>query len=362
MILATFLLTSGILALLTLLPLSRRVEWWVRSLDFPRLQLFLLWLLLLLLEFLWLDLAQISTWGLVAVSVGCLVIQGWWIMPFTRLFPVEVKPAVRVERRRMIRIMTANVLTTNRNAAALIDLVRENSPDILVTLESDEWWQARLDELEPSYPYTIKCPLDNLYGMHVYSRLLLEDSRVDYLVEPDIPSMHALVRLPSGKGIRAHFLHPRPPNPTQSTESSERDAELIMVARSVVDTRTPVIVTGDLNDVAWSETTRLFKKISGLLDPRVGRGMFNTFHAGYWFMRWPLDHLFHSDHFTLSSIRRLPAFGSDHFPLFTELVYEAGRGSEQHGLAADEDDVLWAKAKTDEEGVSKSDVPKPGEP
>lgn len=361
MILPTFLLTSSILALLTLLPLSRREEWWVRSMDFPRLQLFLLWLLLLLLELLWLDLSRMATWGLVAVTLGCLVIQGWWIMPFTRLFPVEVKPAVSADRSRMIRIMTANVLTTNRNAEALIELVRENTPDILVTLESDDWWQARLDELEPVYPFTIKCPLDNLYGMHVYSRFTIEDSRIEYLVEPGIPSMHALVRLPSGKAIRAHFLHPKPPSPSQSKESSERDAELIMVARSVAETRAPVIVTGDLNDVAWSETTRLFKKISGLLDPRVGRGMFNTFHAGYWFMRWPLDHLFHSDHFTLSNIRRLPAFGSDHFPLFTELVYEAGRGSEQKGLAADENDIIWAKAKTGEAGVGKSEVPQPGE-
>ncbi|MFZ0241758.1 MAG: endonuclease/exonuclease/phosphatase family protein [Desulfobacterales bacterium] len=360
MILATFLLTSCLLALLTLLPLSRCEEWWVRSLDFPRLQLFLLWLLLLLLEFLWLDVSRGSTWGLVTVAGGGLVVQGWWIMPFTRLYPVEVKPAVTAEQRRMIRIMTANVLTTNRRAGVLIELVRENSPDILVTLESDGWWQARLDELEPSYPYTIKCPLDNLYGMHVYSRFVLEDSRIDYLMEPGIPSMHTLVRLPSGNGIRAHFLHPKPPSPAQSKESSKRDAELIMVARSVAETRAPVIVTGDLNDVAWSETTRLFKKISGLLDPRVGRGMFNTFNAGHWFMRWPLDHLFHSDHFTLSNIRRLPAFGSDHFPLFTELVYDIDRGSEQNSLEADADDVAWAKEKTDDEGVGKSDVPVPG--
>ena len=136
-----------------------------------------------------------------------------------------------------------------------------------------------------------------------------------------------------------------------------RDAELIIMAKSAAETDVPVIVTGDLNDVAWSETTRLFRKISGLLDPRVGRGMFNTFHADYWFLRWPLDHLFHSDHFTLSRIFRLKDFGSDHFALFTELVIESGHDEKQSRLKVNEDDLVWAKDKADDQGVSKEDVP-----
>jgi hypothetical protein len=94
----------------------------------------------------------------------------------------------------------------------------------------------------------------------------------------------------------------------------------------------------------------------GLLVPAM---LCLALHADYWFMRWPLDHLFHSDRFTLSYMRRLQGFGSDHFALLTELVFEGGRDIQQSGLKADVDDLARAKLKADEQGVSKSDVPQP---
>jgi endonuclease/exonuclease/phosphatase (EEP) superfamily protein YafD len=350
------------LAVLTVLPLWRHESWLVRGLDFPRLQLFGISALLLLIQLVLLDLSRLASYGLICITLTCTVYHGWWIAPYTRLFPVEVAPATRLDKQRLLRIMTANVLTPNRNAAALLELVRENSPHLLVTLESDAWWQSKLDALEPDYPHTIKCPLDNLYGMHVYSTLPLKNSRIAYLVAPDVPSMHALATLPSGNEINLHFLHPAPPSPTENEESSERDAELVIVAKKVAQSDAPVIVAGDLNDVAWSRTTRLFRKMSGLLDPRVGRGMFNTYHASYWFLRWPLDHLFHSHHFTLSNMKRLQGFGSDHFGLLTELVFERDRNEKDDGLEADPDDAAFAKGKVEDENVRRRKVPNPKNP
>ncbi|MFC3457555.1 endonuclease/exonuclease/phosphatase family protein [Massilia haematophila] len=349
----------GLILLATLLPLSRRAEWVIRDLDFPRLQIAFIALATLVAQFTLLDLDEPASLALAVVTAACLLYQAWWIFPYTRVYPNEVKAALGVDEAERLRILTANVLTPNRNADGLIALIRQHRPDVFVTLESDGWWQARLDTLAADYPHALKCPLDNLYGMHVYSRLPLEDTAIQFLVEDDIPSMHALVVLESGRKVRMHFLHPAPPSPTEHDESTERDAELLVVAKSVAGLETPVVVAGDLNDVAWSVTTRLFRKISGLLDPRIGRGMFNTFHAGIPLLRWPLDHLFHSKHFTLSFIQRLPKFGSDHFPMLVELAYDRKHGADQGGLQADADDEALAREKIAAEPVKVSDVHEP---
>jgi endonuclease/exonuclease/phosphatase (EEP) superfamily protein YafD len=170
-----------------------------------------------------------------------------------------------------------------------------------------------------------------------------------------------LVQLETGDTVRLHVLHPAPPSPTENSESAERDAELVLVARSTADSDQPIIVTGDLNDVAWSSTTRLFRKISGLLDPRIGRGLFNTFHAAYPFLRWPLDHLFHSNHFAVVTIERMPSIGSDHFPLFTKLTFSAERRSDQNGLQATSEDDVRASTIARHGDASVADVPTPGE-
>jgi endonuclease/exonuclease/phosphatase (EEP) superfamily protein YafD len=89
----------------------------------------------------------------------------------------------------------------------------------------------------------------------------------------------------------------------------------------------------------------LFQDVSGLLDPRIGRGFYNTFHAKYFFLRFPLDHVFHSNDFRLVHFRRLAYFGSDHFPVYIELSYEADAAGEQERLHASEEQKVEAQEK-----------------
>ena len=102
---------------------------------------------------------------------------------------------------------------------------------------------------------------------------------------------------------------------------------------------------GDLNDVAWSRTNYLFQDISGLLDPRIGRGFYHTFHAKVPLLRFPLDHFFHSNHFRLVDFRRLGYFGSDHFPVYIRLSYEPDAERVQEQLSASKSEKEEADEK-----------------
>ena len=348
---------TAILLILTLLPLSQSPRWWVRVWEFPRVQLACLALVLLISHLAVLRSGSLAIAISAFIAGGCLLYQLWWIYPYSRLKKFEVPDAQLNQSTPALSLIAANVLMENRDAGRFLQLVRDRQPDLLVTLESDHWWQQQLDTLGALYPHAVKCPLDNLYGMHLYSRLPLRDTHISYLVQEDIPSIHCEILLSEGVSIRAHFLHPTPPVPEENPVSSDRDAELIMVAKSLQDNCCPTLVAGDLNDVAWSPTTRLFRKISGLLDPRVGRGQFNTFHARYWFARWPLDHLFISDHFQLVTIRRLPRFGSDHFAIFAELALTSPSNDANKGLQPTAGDEQEADSKIAERGVSAADVP-----
>lgn len=305
----------------TLLPLYGHDHWSVRIFDFPRQQIILLGLAALLCTALFRHSDSFLLSGAMLAAAGALVWQLVQISPYTRLYKPQVLSYRGADDGRTISILAANVLTPNRRTELLCRQIDQYRPDIVLTLESDAWWETQLAHLETDYGWTVKVPLDNLYGMHLYSRLPLRNAQVLYRVRDDIPSIHAEVCLPGGDWIHIFCLHPMPPSPTESDTATERDGELLLVGREIAAHDYSCLVFGDLNDVAWSHTSRLFRRISGLLDPRIGRGFYNTFHAGWWFLRWPLDHIYHSNDFMVSDLQVLPHIGSDHFPVYGKFQY-----------------------------------------
>ena len=293
-------------------------HWLIRVWEFPRLQQAFILLVLTLVWTYWYIETPLLALCMQAGAVCALLYQLAWVIPYTPVWRTEVNQVPATDDDRTISILTSNVLMTNDNYDALINLTRQRKPDILVTLESNKDWEQALTVLHDDYPYRLSCPLENLYGMHLYSRRPFGNEKIRFIIEDDVPSMEIWQEM-AGTQVKIHFVHPKPPSPTENKSAGPRDKELTRVGKEMAKLKQPAIVTGDLNDVAWSPTTRKFRKISGMLDPRRGRGFFNTFHADYPLLRWPLDHVFHTEHFELVKIERMPDVGSDHFPLLTTL-------------------------------------------
>ncbi|MET0987041.1 MAG: endonuclease/exonuclease/phosphatase family protein [Steroidobacteraceae bacterium] len=332
----------------TLLPLTDLDDWWVRVFDFPRLQITFLLAVALVAYTLVRDASTAWEYGFLAALGGCLAYQSYRMYPYTRLSRQQVQPSCRSDGNAIFSLLFANVLMTNRNAQALVQLVEQHDPDIFLAVECDSWWAERLSGLQESHPFTVLQPQENTYGMLLYSRLELRDASVRFLIQDDIPSIHACLRLKSGDEVELRCLHPRPPVPNENPRSTERDAELLMVGREMKQKHLPGVVLGDLNDVAWSRTNDLFRAISGMLDPRIGRGFYHTFNAKWPLIRFPLDHFFHTRHFRLVDFRRLSKFGSDHFPVYIKLSFEPDAETKQEHIHASPEDKQAAEEKIQE--------------
>lgn len=334
----------------TLLPLLRKNNWWIRSFDFPRLQISFITGLVLIFYFPFALDAGLADKLFSVALLCCLFYQCYMMYPYTRFSKKQVQQSRKRDLGSTFSLLFANVQMENRNSEKLKNIIKNVDPHIVLTAEVNSWWQEELKELEQKYPYNIQYPQDNHYGIALYSKLELINPEIKFLVEDYVPSIHVQARLSSGTHVSLRCLHPQPPFINGDDESTDRDAELLVVGKEVKELNSPAIVCGDMNDVAWSRTNNLFQNVSGLLDPRIGRGFYNTFHAKYPFIRFPLDHAFHTNHFRLVDFRRLSFFGSDHFPVYIELNYEPDAEVQQEELQANETEHKEADEKI-EEGV-----------
>ncbi len=301
--------------LLPLLPIS---HWTVRFFDFVRLQTAVIQVILIALAFIFWKQFNVAQIIAITAITAVLLYQVVLIRPYTPFYHRR-KPQQQFHKEQLT-LVTANVLQTNTDYDAFIKLIRESKPHIFITMESDQKWDDAISAAFPEYEHTVKATLDNFYGMHMYSKIPFTSADIHYLVEKDIPSIHCEINY-ANQQFNLISIHPAPPSPTENETSKERDAELMLVGKKCRESQDATVVCGDLNDVVWSKTSRLFSKMTGYLDPRVGRGLYPSFHANYWLLRFPLDHLFYSKDLHVTHMKRLPRFGSDHFAMYYNIAF-----------------------------------------
>lgn len=328
--LKSFLQAFGLVAIiLTLIPFIAADYWWIRVFDFPHTQLTILTLIAIVTYFIRFDMKRMEDYLFVGILGACFMFQLLKIYPYLPHKNYEIMEATSGAEGDIIKFYIANVLQDNEKPEKLREEIKNKDADILLFMETNARWMKDLKSAVKDYPHRVEVPLNNTYGMLLYSKLPLREDEVRFLVDDSIPSISTIVQLPSGDEIQLFCIHPTPPMPQHNPSSADRDAEMMLIAKSAKDNALPVIVAGDFNDVAWSDSTKLFKDISGLLDPRVGRGFYNTFNAKSYIMRWPLDHFFASDEFRLVKMELGEDIDSDHFPVMFEIKLEKALASEQ---------------------------------
>ncbi len=297
--------------------MSESTHWIIRGqMNFRWYYGLLLTLLMASLPWVWSDgpLFYVYLTGLATAWCVCLIT----IMPFTSIYPTEIKKSTTDADG--LSAIVFNVFQDNDRYDDFIRLVRSESPDLVLVMETDQSWYDGLSALREVYPYEIHEIRDDTYGIWLLSRIPLERSEVRHLVKREIPSLEIYLT----HHITEYMImciHPEPPLPGEALTSRPKDLEILRAANvlEAADSRYAKLLIGDLNDVAWSQTSREFKQVTDLGDPRVGRGMYNTFPTHKW-IRFPLDHVFCSRHLRIKRFERLPDVGSDHFPMLIELA------------------------------------------
>lgn len=164
-----------------------------------------------------------------------------------------------------LRLMECNVLTSNERSDRVLALVRQEKPDVIAFLEVNDAWLRRLQPLEADYPYSVKRPSPDNFGMAFYSRLPLDSIEENVLPVSPVHTMAATVTV-NGTPVRVIAVHTLPP--IDREYASIRNQQLAELGEYVVRHTGLCVALGDLNTAMWSPFYKDMEAKSGLRGAR----------------------------------------------------------------------------------------------
>jgi endonuclease/exonuclease/phosphatase (EEP) superfamily protein YafD len=214
-----------------------------------------------------------------------------------------------------LRVVSANVLSNNRKTDALLGIIEQESPDVVLILEYTTDWAKRLTPLASSYPHRIELPRSGNFGIALFSRLPIEESRELSLLGYAAVDVDIVV---DKKIVRIVGVHLQPP--TSGERARRRNEQLEELAEDLSSQTGRIVVVGDFNLTPYSPWFQRFLDVTALKSTFVGHGPGMTWPTRLPLLGIPIDHCFVSQTLEVSDYRRLPEFGSDHFPIVVDLA------------------------------------------
>ncbi|MBD1940060.1 endonuclease/exonuclease/phosphatase family protein [Microcoleus sp. FACHB-68] len=247
------------------------------------------------------------------VSLFCVALNLAVIVPWYIPQPTDATVSAGTP----LKVLLANVLTSNRQYSKIISLVEKNSPDIAVFLEVNEVWSKQLEAIQDILPYSLVYPREDNFGIALYSKTALNDPAYKFFADEDVVSLLANVSI-SDQIVSIVSTHPLPPSNQEYFNG--RNTQLEEISKYVQQLKNPHLVVGDLNATMWSPYYKQFIQKSGLHNTRAGFGILPTWPAQSPLLYIPLDHCLVSSKIKVRETKTLENIGSDHLPLICDLA------------------------------------------
>lgn len=248
---------------------------------------------------------RVAVLALLGLAInGVEVGPAWWPPP---------EPIAAEAAHPRLRLVTINLLSSNREEAAVLAYLRTVDPDLVAIEEVNARWASALGRLADRLPYRVVAPREDNFGVALLSRYPIATHEVKRYRAFPLPWIAAEIETPLGR-LAVSVVHPVPP--VSAGSAAARDAAIGEIAGFAGTSTLPKIFLGDFNATPWSLPLR---RLSGALH-LAGSGIAATWPAKLGPLGIPIDHILVDRAFRIVRREVGPPVGSDHRPVLVEIT------------------------------------------
>ncbi|MEM7457301.1 MAG: endonuclease/exonuclease/phosphatase family protein [Planctomycetota bacterium] len=235
------------------------------------------------------------------------------------VYYVHIPPLQPPPGERVLRIMSINVFDHNYQVREVRKEISRKDADVVVVAEYCQHWMHALEPLHEDYPFRILEPRWHGFGVAIFSKHPLSDTRIYLLHEERTDVPFVTTRVETGNTpIRIGAVHTlSPSNRLRLDLRNDQFAEIGRKLNSEDDV--PTVLIGDFNAPPWSPYLKDLCNVADLRDSRQGFGYQGSWHTTYWMLTVPIDNAFVSPDIHVHDRYLGRDCGSDHLPLIIEV-------------------------------------------
>ena len=203
--------------------------------------------------------------------------------------------------------------------SAVTDYLKALDADVLIFLEYSPAWHAHLKAELGRYAFAVAEPMENAFGIAIYSKVALAGTRVLRFPASNIPYIRGSIATSAGP-LDLLALHVQWPM-TPST-FKHRNRQIETIAALAADSENPFVACGDWNMTPWSGWYRFLRE-TGLHDGPSTHTLAASWPAGLGPAGISIDHCFATRGARIHRRQPGPALGPDHRPIVVRLTVAA---------------------------------------